>query len=104
MTIHTPHPDTHRFGLQDDCPRCAEHAVDPVLTLDDSNLARIVRLAIDRERRSTRLTHTDLVAATAVLNILERVGHLSRVAPDELCTFLERYGTYFAPVARPLAG
>lgn len=103
MTIHTIHPDSHTHGLADDCPRCAEHAVDPVLTLDDGNLARIVRLAVNLDRHSTYLTHTDLVASTVVLNILERVGHVSRVAPQELAGFLSRYGTHAELSRRPWA-
>jgi hypothetical protein len=42
MAIHTPHPDSHTHGLADDCPRCAEHAVDPVRGLDDENLLNLV--------------------------------------------------------------
>lgn len=96
MTIHTPHPDTHEHGLQDGCPRCAEHAIDPVLTLDDSNLRRVALLALNDDRFAEALTHTDLEAAAKVLSLLERVGHLSRIVPEELLAFLGRYGTHAA--------
>ena len=92
MTIHTVHPDSHTHGLADDCPRCAEHAEDPVSTLDGDNLRRIVRLAVDPDRFANALSETDLVAAAKVLNLLERVGHISRYAPAELLIFLGRYG------------
>lgn len=92
MTIHTIHEDSHTHGLADDCPRCAEHAEDPVSTLDGENLRRIVLLAVDEDRFGNALTDTDLVAACKVLNLLERVGTISRYAPGELLTFLRRYG------------
>lgn len=38
MTMHTKHPDSHEHGLADGCPRCAKHADDPFLSLDDRNL------------------------------------------------------------------
>lgn len=102
MTLHTSHPDTHTHGLADDCPRCAEHAIDPVFTLDDANLARIVRLACSRTKRFDAMTRTDLRASTVVLNLLERVGPIARVEPHELTRFLKRYGyPYSPPLADP---
>lgn len=41
MTTHTYHPDSHEFGLQDDCPRCAEHSLYPWQSLDSENLANL---------------------------------------------------------------
>lgn len=38
MTVHIFHPDTHEHGLFDGCPRCEEHAQDPLLSLDTRNL------------------------------------------------------------------
>ena len=35
------HPDTHTHGLADNCPRCAEHAQHPTLSLDQVNLAML---------------------------------------------------------------
>ena len=96
MTIHTIHEDSHTHGLADDCPRCAEHAEDPVSTLDGINLLRIVRLAVDPDRFANALTETDLVAAAKVLNSLERVGAISRYAPGEVLEFLSRYGSVTA--------
>lgn len=92
MTMHTYHDDTHTHGLADDCPRCAEHAEDPVRSLDGENLRRIVLLAVDPDRFSSALTHTDLVAAAKIINLFEQVGHVSRYAPNELRAFLARYG------------
>lgn len=53
MTAHTPHPDTHEYGLADGCPRCAEHAEHPFESLDAANLAVLVhRLAVGLGPRS----------------------------------------------------
>ncbi len=90
MTIHTRHPDTHDNGLADDCPRCAEHAEAPWRGLDQENLSRIIRCAVGD--RSEALTYTDQLAAVAVLNTLERAGHMYRTAPDLVGEFFSRYG------------
>lgn len=41
MSAHSPHPDSHEFGLADDCERCAEHAEHPERGLDIKNARRI---------------------------------------------------------------
>lgn len=38
MSVHSYHPDTHTHGLADGCERCAEHAENPFLSLDQLNL------------------------------------------------------------------
>jgi hypothetical protein len=48
MASHTYHPDTHEFGLADDCDRCAEHATRPH-ELDDQNLAALWLRMLDVE-------------------------------------------------------
>ena len=93
MSVHTLHPDSHTHGLADGCPRCDEHAADPINTLDERNLRRIIELAVHPDRFSVALTETDLVAAAKVLTTLERAAHLMRVSPQPVFAFLsERYG------------
>jgi hypothetical protein len=91
MTIHNVHPDTHTHGLADDCPRCAEHAENPIRSLDHENLRRIMELAVDQGGSATYL---DQVAAANVLTTLERAGHLARTDPDIFFTYLQRYGIF----------
>lgn len=38
MTIHTPHESTLEVGLVDGCPRCGEHAADPLASLDSEHI------------------------------------------------------------------
>lgn len=38
MTTHTPHEATLDVGLVDDCPRCREHAADPLRSLDQAHV------------------------------------------------------------------
>jgi len=38
MSSHNHHPAIREHGLQDDCPRCREHAKEPWATLDAGNL------------------------------------------------------------------
>jgi hypothetical protein len=53
MSIHTPHPDSHTHGLNDDCPRCYEHSLHPFESLDDANLRALTqRVLRGQEARS----------------------------------------------------
>ena len=38
MSSHNHPAAIREYGLQDDCPRCAEHAEHPEMSLDDENL------------------------------------------------------------------
>ena len=70
---HTPHPDSHKFGLADNCPRCSEHARDPLKSLDDENLRKLIgRIYHDKEPRSTP-------EAIAMLNIRDAMGVCERL-------------------------
>lgn len=42
MTVHVYHPDVYDAGLDEFCPRCREHAENP-LGLDKQNRARLLR-------------------------------------------------------------
>ena len=46
MSTHTIHEDISSHGLADGCPRCAEHAEDPIRDLDRGNLRDLVSLAV----------------------------------------------------------
>lgn len=48
MTTHSYHPDAHIYGLQDSCPRCMEHAKNPLKSLDVTMLAGLQN-RIDQE-------------------------------------------------------
>lgn len=47
MVSHTLHPDSHEFGLADSCERCLQHAVAPVISLDDENLTTLIWRVIE---------------------------------------------------------
>jgi hypothetical protein len=66
MSTHTFHPDTHRYGLVDGCPRCAEHAAHPASSLDDENLATL------RERAVKGLPPRSDAEAVAMANLTGR--------------------------------
>lgn len=42
MTTHTYHPDSLTHGLDAACPRCQEHALDPIGGLDRPHLTRLL--------------------------------------------------------------
>ena len=46
---HTFHPDSHTHGLADDCPRCEEHAQNPLVSLDADNLSSLMQRVVNRE-------------------------------------------------------
>ena len=79
--VHTPHPSISTHGLADGCERCAEMALDPWLTLDDGNLARLVERTIawmhDEEypRSNAETVAMGFVEQTLVrVRILHRLG------------------------------
>lgn len=54
MAAHNYHPNSHEFGLADDCERCRQHAVDPFAGLDDTNLINLIlRVEDGLQARST---------------------------------------------------
>ena len=71
--IHTLHPDTHEFGLADDCERCAQHAEHPFDSLDNDNLRRLYyRVVEEQEPRS----ETEATAMTAVQTFRRQLRRL----------------------------
>jgi len=73
VSTHTLHPDTHEHGLADDCPRCAEHAEYPFLSLDRENQrALLIRVNLDLPPRS-------LTEARAMLNVVEAMREVGKV-------------------------
>jgi len=53
MVAHIQHPDSHVYGLIDNCPRCAEHAEHPFDGLADRNLKTLIlKVRLDDEPRS----------------------------------------------------
>lgn len=53
MSSHIRHGDVHKVGLVDGCPRCAEHAEDPLRALDPQMVAQLrARVAAELPARS----------------------------------------------------
>ena len=90
MSTHRPHPDSHDFGLADDCERCAEHAANPTATLDGANLRKLVFRATDPS-----LPARSENEATAIANLtgaLDAVGRMCQISPELVVEFLrDRY-------------
>lgn len=53
MTMHTEHPSIPDNGLDDSCPRCAEHAERPFQGLDHRNLSGLIYRVQTVERPRT---------------------------------------------------
>ena len=45
--MHTYHDNTLIHGLADGCPRCDEHAADPMRALDDPHIADLIQRCQD---------------------------------------------------------
>ena len=76
MTIHSYHPDTHRYGLSADCERCHEHALRPLDGLDDVNLHNLyLRITEGLKPRSSNEAIAMLRLADA-MEASERVKRL----------------------------
>lgn len=82
---HTVHPDSHVAGLADGCPRCAEHAKDPLVTLDDLNIRDLVTRAVDE---TPARSETEALAIREVERVLFRAAKLTLAAPEILDRYL----------------
>lgn len=80
MAVHSQHPTTHEHGLADDCPRCAQHAAEPFIGLDDANLAALVERTVawmrdeefprsDVEAQAMSVVETAIVQARRLLRV-----------------------------------
>lgn len=79
MVSHSIHPDSHEFGLVDDCPRCQQHAVTPVLSLDDENLTALTWRVI--EGKPAR-SHVEGLAMFSVEAIIRGYRKLRQIVPS----------------------
>jgi hypothetical protein len=76
MSQHTYHPDSHEYGLADECPRCEEHGRHPIESLDGANLNALVeRVRNDEESRS----ENEAAAMRVIENLLRQVERLRSV-------------------------
>ena len=89
-TTHTVHTDVSVAGLADGCPRCLEHAADPVRDLDLENLRFIVNLAANRDLRPR--SDAEGRAAANVLTAMERFGRIAEAYPEEALAYLQKWG------------
>jgi hypothetical protein len=76
VSTHSFHPDSHVFGLADECPRCAEHAAHPFESLDRNNLRELAyRVRAQMEPRSAN----EAQAMSAVRDAIRRGDLLAEV-------------------------
>lgn len=101
MTVHSPHQDSHVHGLADGCPRCDEHANNPIPSLDSANLARLIEIAVAEDRIALCSSVNDMVATAQILTVLERVGRLAREHPEAVAEYFERWGIEATLTPRP---
>lgn len=80
--------DVHEAGLQDGCPRCAEHAEHPLRDLDDRMLRDLIELATSPRRSERVRSETEAIAAANVMTALERTGKLCEVAGEVVAEYL----------------
>lgn len=69
MTTHTIHPSIREHGLQDDCPRCAEHAARPD-DLDAGSLRAIV------ERTQAWMRDEEFPRSEAEKTAMRQIEHI----------------------------
>jgi hypothetical protein len=82
---HTLHADVHEAGLQDGCPRCAEHAEYPLRDLDDTMVRGLLERSFNP--RNGPRSETERAAVRKVELALHQAGQIAANSPD----ILERY-------------
>lgn len=97
MTTHTAHEDVHTHGLADGCPRCAEHAYEPFVSLDETTLRNLVRRVYDGE--SGRSDYEDM-AMINVKQMLDQAAELAALDPVGFAKFVKaRRGVSYVTVS-----
>lgn len=89
-TTHTVHEDISTHGLAGGCPRCWEHAENPVRDLDPENLRVLVNMAVNRDIPPR--SEPEAVAVSNVLSAMERFGRIAEAYPEEALSYLLRWG------------
>ena len=85
MTVHTVHPDSHAYGLADDCERCAEHAKNPINTLDAAN----IRLLVQRvQNNAPARSNNEATAMENIRTALEHAASLFSVDPSGVLRYM----------------
>lgn len=93
---HGPHGDVHEVGLQDGCGACTYAALYPFGELDDDMLASLLRrVTADEPSRSDN----EGIAAGYVRDALNRVGRLSKLAPETVALWIGRWGVTYKVAA-----
>lgn len=70
------HVDIHETGLLDECPRCEEHADNPIYSLDDRMLLNLIQMDMEEGNPRSRneaiaLTriHEDILIAKKIFSL-----------------------------------
>lgn len=92
MTTHSVHPGSHEYGLADDCPRCDEHAHDPMRGLDAPNLAELVRRVADD---ITPRSENEAIAMRNVKQVMDQACELASTNVVDFVKYARYYGLQF---------
>lgn len=82
MSSHIAHESTLDVGLVDGCPRCAEHARDPVASLDSEHLSGLWDRMLDVEYRDPDARYRSETEAAACRVLYGHARFLRRVGVD----------------------
>lgn len=69
MVSHTYHPDSHEFGLSDECARCYQLADTPFQSLDDDNLLALYERVVEKLPGRSRNERTAMTTVEHALRL-----------------------------------
>lgn len=93
---HTIHPDSHTHGLADGCPRCDEHALNPLRTLDEANLRGLLHRVVTQEDARSE---NEAEAMHNIRQVLDQAGILAQLHPLAFCKYVgARWGIRIVPL------
>ena len=76
MSSHSIHPDSHEFGLADDCERCDEHAAHPFDSLDDDNLRVLIERVRNKQASRSKNEDNAMYEVREALRIRDRINKI----------------------------
>jgi hypothetical protein len=98
MSTHSIHEDVHTHGLADGCPRCAEHAENPLRDLDDDVVRGLMERVVSEE--SPR-SDSERLAMHNVRIALGQACYLARLNPILFAKYAKtQHGVHLIAVIR----
>jgi hypothetical protein len=96
-TTHTVHEDVHTHGLADGCPRCVQHAENPLRDLDDTVVRSLMLRVINGEEPRSE---NERIAMFEVKLALQQACRLAWLNPVQFAKYAKQHDVHLIAVVK----